>query len=281
MLTLCLLPAAHAGSAEAIFSEGLQAYTAEDYERALKLFEEAVGIEPNESRYHHWVGKAAGRRAERVNPFRAAGLARKVRTSFERAVELAPTSIAALTDLFEYYLEAPAILGGGEDKARAAAERLAKLNPAAGHRAQADLAAKRKDYAAAEQEFRRVLELEPDKPSHYLDLAVFLTRRGRYDEGASLLDRAAAMAAGSPQVLFTRGKCLVIANKDPETARQLLEQYLQFPRQPDDPSPSEVRELLKKLPSQRQAAGHSPAEASRAAQSSVTKSPNRQIVNVP
>jgi tetratricopeptide (TPR) repeat protein len=244
---LLLAPQAAAPDAEALFAQGVQAYAAEDYERAMSAFEQAARLEPSASRYQHWLGKATGRRAERVNPLRAAGLAGKVRQAFERAVELDPTNVAALADLFEYYLDAPGIFGGGEEKARKAAARLAELSPPHGRRAQAALFLKKKDYAAAEREFRQALKLEPDKAGRYLDLAAFLDDRGRHQEADPLLEKASEVAPQSAELLFARGKHLAVSGKDPAQARALLEQYLRTPRQPDDPTPSEVKKLLKQL----------------------------------
>lgn len=243
---LWVLPAM-AENAEALFSQGVQAYAAEDYEGAMKLLEQATGSEPKVARYHYWLGKAYGRRAEHINPLRAWSLARKVRAEFERAVELDGNDVLVLNDLLDFYLRAPGMVGGGEDKAQAIAARLAQLNRAEGHRAEAQILAKRKDHAGAEKEFRRALELEPAKLGRLLDLASFLSERGRYTEADALFDRAAQLAPRSPEYLFARGQQLALARRNPEQARGLLEQYLHSARQPDDPPPSEVQALLKKL----------------------------------
>lgn len=55
------------------------------------------------------------------------------RKAFERAVQLNPSNVEALNDLFEYYLEAPGFLGGGLDKASDAANRIGKLDPVEQH----------------------------------------------------------------------------------------------------------------------------------------------------
>ncbi len=247
LLTACCLLLA-APDAEAVFSKGVQAYAKEDYEHAMKWFEQATEIAPESSKYHLWLGRTAGRRAQRVSFFRAMGLAKQARTEFERAVELDNSSLPALSDLMDYYLNAPGVLGGGEDKAKGIAARLAELNPAEGHRAQAQIFAKRKDYyPAAEREFRKALELEPNKPGRLLDLASFLSERGRHQEADALFDQAAKQAPDSPDYLFARGQALARSKRDPQRARELLERYLHSPRQPEDPPPSEVQELLKKL----------------------------------
>lgn len=248
VLGLLFACAAHAGEAETLFSQGLQAYAAEEYERAVSLFEQATRQEPAVAKYHHWLGKAFGRRAEHVNPLRAWGLAKKTVSEFERAVELDGNNIEGLTDLLDYYLRAPGMVGGGDDKAAAIAARLAKLSPAEGRRAQALLLAKKKDYAGAESEYRQALELEPEKQGRLLDLASFLSERGRYADADEVFDRAAAMNPDSPDYLFARGRQLALAGRDPKQARELLERYSRSPRrQPDDPPPSEVQSLLKKL----------------------------------
>jgi tetratricopeptide (TPR) repeat protein len=240
------LPGA-ARNAQAAFSEGIQAYAGEDYDRALALFEEAVELNPTVSEYHHWLGKAAGRKAERVHILRAPLLARKARQAFEKAVELDKNNIGALTDLLDYYLAAPSILGGGEEKARAVAARLAKINPAEGYRAEALLLTKRKDYEGAEKAYRKALELEPNKIGRLLELAAFLAQQGRYAEADALFDRAGEIDPNSPDLLFTRAQALVRAGRNPEQARELLHRYRRSKRQPDDPPPSEVEALLKKI----------------------------------
>jgi Tfp pilus assembly protein PilF len=124
---------------------------------------------------------------------------------------------------------------------------LAAISAAEGHRAQALLFAKKKDWPAAEREYRRALEGEPEKVGRLLELATFLAQRDRHAEADALFDRAAQLAPDSPEYLFARGKQLALARRHPQQARELLERYLKSPRQPDDPPRSEVEALLKKL----------------------------------
>ena len=91
-----------------------------DFKKASESYEKAVAADPSNSEYQHWLGRAYGRRAETSSPFTAPGLASKARQHFEKAVALNPRNQEAVSDLFEYYLEAPGFLGGGFD------------NPAAG-----------------------------------------------------------------------------------------------------------------------------------------------------
>src|SRR5579884_865588 len=45
-------------SSRTLFSQGVQAYAAEDYEGAMKLLEQAIAAEPAVSEYYQWLGKA-------------------------------------------------------------------------------------------------------------------------------------------------------------------------------------------------------------------------------
>ncbi|MEK7406355.1 MAG: tetratricopeptide repeat protein, partial [Acidobacteriota bacterium] len=93
-----------------------------EYKNAASWFQQAVAAEPRNSEYHHWLGKAYGRRAETSSFLTAPGFASRTRTEFEKAVELDPRNREAVNDLFEYYLQAPGFLGGGFDKAAALVE---------------------------------------------------------------------------------------------------------------------------------------------------------------
>jgi tetratricopeptide (TPR) repeat protein len=179
--------------------------------------------------------------------FSALSLAGKARQSFEQAVELDGSNIAALSDLLEFYREAPGAIGGGMEKAAAIADRIAKLNPAAGERAWASIHEKKGEYEQAEARLRKAMALQPDNVDHVLSLASFLSRRGRFDESDRLYAKALTMAPDSPQVWFSRAKALVRSGRNVEEARQLLEKYMRAELAPDAEPRSSARELLKEI----------------------------------
>jgi cytochrome c-type biogenesis protein CcmH/NrfG len=80
-----------------------------------------------------WLGRAWGRLAE-SNKLLAFGRARKAKNAFEKAVQLDPKNVDAMSDLFEYYFEAPGVVGGGLDKAEAVAKMIVALEPEHGQR---------------------------------------------------------------------------------------------------------------------------------------------------
>ena len=91
-----------------------------------------------------WAGFTARRRTA-SNFFKAASLAGKVRNEFETAVRLDPNNVDARSDLGEFYLEAPGIVGGGRDKAEAQAQAWPHSIPPRPHYLNGRLAEKKKD----------------------------------------------------------------------------------------------------------------------------------------
>jgi Flp pilus assembly protein TadD len=222
-------------------------YMSGDFKRASEALEKAVQSEPQNSRYHNWLGRAYGRRAETSSFVTAPSLATKARKSFEQAVELDPRNQEAVNDLFEYYLEAPGIMGGGLDKAEALSLRIRELSPAEYHFAKAKLAEKRKQYKAAEEQLRQAVNLAPSQVGRVVDLANFLAKRGRHQEADQTFARAEKIAPNSPQVKFHRARVYIESHRNLDEAKTLLEQYLASQVTPDDPPKEEARKLLKQV----------------------------------
>ena len=151
----------------------------EEWDRGIPACERATKLDPQNSLYHLWLGRIYGEKASRVGFLSAAGLAKKVRASFERAVQLDPKNWEARVDLAEFYLQAPSIVGGGQDKARAQAEALFSLNPAMAHWILARVAGRNKDAAGAELEYKAAIAASHGAAQHWLHLAQFFAHADR------------------------------------------------------------------------------------------------------
>ena len=195
------LALAHNNSAASILLAGKSYYMLGDYKKAIEAFHLATSLDANNSEYYLWLGRAYGRKAETGNPLTAPGNASKARQNFEMAVQLNPKNSDALNDLFDYYLQAPGFLGGGLDKAQTLLPQIKAIDSAEYFFAQAQIAEKRKEFASAEQQFRRAVELAPRQVGRVLDLAKFLLRQGRIREGDALLKQASAIAPNDPKEL--------------------------------------------------------------------------------
>ena len=225
---------------------GQSYYMQGDYKKATENLEKAVAVEPGNSDSVLWLGRAYGRRAETSSPFTAPANASRARQNFEKAVQLNPRNMEALSDLFEYYLEAPGFMGGGLDKAVNIATQIAAIDAVEGHWAQARLAEKRKQFGSAEEHLQRAAQMAPQQVGRLIDLAKFLAKQGRYQESEQSLQNAEKIAPDSPQVIYARADMYISQGRHLDTARKLLKRYLQAQLTPDDPPRAEAEKLLKK-----------------------------------
>ncbi len=218
-----------------------------DYKKAIEFFEKAVARQPSSSDAVLWLGRAWGRRAETSNPFSAMGYASKTRQAFEKAVALDPNNHEAKNDLFDFYLNAPGMIGGGVDKAEAIAKSIARERPAEYEFEEAQVAEKRGDPGSAEAHLRRAMELSPNDPGRVVDVAKFLAKRGRLEESDRMFEQAHKLAPLKPGIAFAQAKADVDHHRNTEQARKLLESYLSANLTPDDPPRAEAEKMLKAL----------------------------------
>ncbi len=241
-----LLPA-NEKDAPALELLGKSYYMLGAYRDASDVLRKAVELDPKNSSYYHWLGRSYGRRAENSFPLAAPGYATKARANFEKALELDPNNSEAMNDLFEYYLQAPSLLGGGMEKASQLAEKIAQHNAAEGAFAKARIAEQQKNWAQAEAQLRKAAELSPRQPGRLVDLAKLLAKQGRYDESDAIFAKAHQIAPDAAKVYFAEAATYIKANRKQEEARELLKKYLAMSTSPDDPSKSEAKKLLNKV----------------------------------
>lgn len=226
---------------------GRNYYGQGEFKKASEALEKAVALQPGNSEFSLWLGRAYGRRAETSSMITAPGLANKARQFFEKATQLNPENLEAQSDLFEYYLEAPGFLGGGSDKASATATRIARISPAEGHWAQAKLAEKRKEFSKAEEQLRRAFEVAPHQIGRLIDLAHLFTKQGRYHEADLSLAKAEQIAPDSPELLFAKADLYIQGKRNLDVARELLKRYLRITLSPEDPPRAAAEKLLKQV----------------------------------
>lgn len=122
-----------------------QAYVGlKEFKKAIDVLDKAAGIAPARSMVQVWLGRAWGHRAE-GNKLMAFSWARKAKDAFERAVQLDNKNVDALDDLFEYYINAPGVVGGGVDKAEKVAKQIATIDAGKGQRLLAVVERKRNE----------------------------------------------------------------------------------------------------------------------------------------
>lgn len=198
-----------------------------DWNRAEAACQKATTLDPGNSRFHLWLGRVYGEKADRTNFLSAAGLAGKVRGEFERAVQLDPKDVDARLDLAEFYLAAPGIVGGGEQKARQQARAIGAINPAREHWVYARIAEQRKDDAVtAEREYHQYIDLSHGDSEAWLNLALFLRRQKRFDEMEQAIVKLSQATMTKPDVLVEGAQMLYGGNRNSPLAIEMLRRYL-------------------------------------------------------
>jgi tetratricopeptide (TPR) repeat protein len=208
-------------------------YAQEIADSAIHECELAVSYAPSSSDNQMWLARAYGFKASHVNPISALNLAIKVRTSFEHAVQLDPENINAMSDLGEFYVAAPSIIGGGLDKAQALAARMQPQFPAQAHRLLALIAEKRKDNTLAETEFLNAVAAGKT-PEAYIDLGHFYQRHNQPDKMVEALKLAVNADRRKGPALVDAASILTAAHHSPELSENLLRTYLASSAKTDD-----------------------------------------------
>jgi len=201
-------------------------FTLSEWDKGISSCEQAVSLAPENAQYHLWLGRIYGEKADHAGFWSAAGMAKRVRTEFETAVRLNPNSAEARTDLAEFYLEAPGIVGGGRDKAEAQAQKLATMDPVKAGWVKGRLAEKKKDLVSAENEYRAAIEASHGAGLAWLNLAFFYRHAERLDPMEDAIRHASAAPMNQPEVLMEGAEMLLRSKRDLPQATQLLRRYL-------------------------------------------------------
>ena len=234
---LSSLPPADAGTAQAHNLACRVRMMLAQRDAALKECEQAVRLDAQNSNDHWWLGRALGEKAERATFLNAFSLAKRVRAEFEESVRLDPRNVQALSDLGEFYLRAPAVVGGGVDKAQGIAAQLDKLEPARAHDLRGRIADAAKDYGTAEREYKQALAAAAHPAVQWVALASFYRQREQWPAMETALQNALTAAEKDPHVavaLYDGASVLTRAGRDPALAAKMLEEYLASPAKTEE-----------------------------------------------
>jgi tetratricopeptide (TPR) repeat protein len=204
-------------------------FTLEQWDAAIKECEQAVRLDGQNSAYHLWLGRALGEKASRASFLNAFSLAKRVREEFEEAVRLDPRNAEALSDLGEFYYDAPGVVGGGMDKAQSIAAQLDKVDPARAHELRGRMAAAQKDFDTAEREFKQAIAAGAHPAFQWVTLASFYRERERWTEMEAAVHSVISAVERDKHAggaLYDGASVLTKAKRDPALAVKMLDDYL-------------------------------------------------------
>src|SRR6266436_4147419 len=196
----------------------------QEHDPAIKSAEKAVAIDAQNSVYHEWLGRAYGEKADHTSLFSAMSLAKKTRKQFETAVQLDERNYSARQALIEFDCSGTGMVGGGEEKALPQIKQLAEMDAAEGHYAAGNCRRHRKDFPAADEEFKKALESNPKSAELIYDIGDHALKRSQPEQLLRVADLGERVAPGDPRGKFYRGAALVLKKENPEEAERLLEE---------------------------------------------------------
>jgi len=145
--------------------------------------EKAATLNQGNSEYHFKLAEAYARDFSFANILRKPFLATRVRSELELAVKYGPSSIEYREGLIQYYVMAPAILGGSYSEARAHANAMSAYDPYFSLLAHAHISAEEGDHEKAAALFMRAIAMRPGSWQGY-------QRFGTYCLNVQEVDRA-------------------------------------------------------------------------------------------
>lgn len=199
---------------------------------AIDWFEKAVKANDKSSEYHLWLANALGEEAQRASKLRQPFLARRVKSEFERAVQLDPRSVAARRGLMDFYMIAPGVMGGSKEKAREQAAEIAKISALQGRLAAASIAQREKNAEVAEREYVAAVTENPDSVIAHLTLSVFYQNTQRWDDAFGVLDRLLAAKPDEIRAHYQIGRAAALSGKQLDRGERSLKLWIAKP--PED-----------------------------------------------
>ena len=226
---LAPLPTTGDGAAEAQNILCRVRFTLQQWSQAAAECQQAVTLDGQNSDYHMWLGRVLGQQASHASFLSAYGIAKHSLSEMQTAVKLNPKNGPAMSDLGDYYAQAPGIAGGGTDKAQAILVQLDKVDSARAQELRGDIAMAQKDYTTAENEYRQAATVASEPADYWTVLADFYRKRQQWSDLDAAIQNCVSAAAkdkNSSVGLYDGAGVLIAANRNPALAAQMLENYL-------------------------------------------------------
>ena len=197
-----------------------------DFEKAAEVLEKAVAATPKNAEAHYLLGSAYGQMAMKASIFGQASLASKTKEQFDAAVQLDPNYLDARRAVLEYYMMAPGIMGGSEEKAIEQANEIKKRDAFRGHAAWAYIYNRQKKPELARKEYVDLVREQPGSPKAHLALAVQYIVEKNYPAASTEVDQALKLDPNFTQAWFRYGQLAVLTGTNYQRGEEALRKYL-------------------------------------------------------
>jgi tetratricopeptide (TPR) repeat protein len=212
-----------------------------DPDAATAAADAALRASPKDTDVLLWAGRAYGQRALSASVFTKMSWAKKCHEAWEKAVAIDPSFLDARSELLRYYLMAPGIVGGGVEKARDQAAKIAAIDVTQGHLARGRIAEHEKDLPAAEAEYRKAVETDPKRVEGPAALATFLGGQKRWAEARAIFEKKLATDPSDAVAVYQLGRIALFSGEDLEKGLAYFDRFLTLPVPEDGPTHADAR----------------------------------------
>jgi tetratricopeptide (TPR) repeat protein len=235
LLILIALPAVAATDADLI-AAGRAALNRGDLEQAIAQLEKAVTVSPNSFDAHYYLGLAYGRKAEKAGMFGGLSQIQKAKDEWIRAVALNPNSVDPRLRLIEFYIMAPGIAGGSEEKATEQAAEIRKRDAFDGHRAYARIYTLQKQFDLAVKEMVEAVREQPKSAKAHYFLGNVLLNQKDWKGSLHEYDMALSLDAAYMPAYFRIGQNAAQAESNYPRGVEAIRKYLGYKPADDEPA---------------------------------------------
>jgi tetratricopeptide (TPR) repeat protein len=218
--------AQHPKDSDAAYYLGRTYFSLRKWDTAAEWLEKAAALAPRQSPVQLWLARSYGQAAQRASVFKQPGLAKKAKAAWDKAVALDPNNLDARSDLIQYYLIAPGILGGSVEKAKEQAAEIQKRDALRGAQAFATIHLNQKDFAAAERELKEAIQKAPADPRPRVVLAGIYQGQEKWDAAFETLEAALKADPDHWDALYQVGRAAALSGKRLDRGEECLKRYL-------------------------------------------------------
>jgi tetratricopeptide (TPR) repeat protein len=217
------------GPGAVAYAAMMKAWQAGKLDDAIRSADAVLKAEPANVAFLNAIGGLYCEKAQKASVFTKLSWAGKCHSVWERALTLDPKNVQTHTSLMQYYLRAPGIAGGGTDKAKAEADRMAALDPVAGEISRGHIARSGKLPAEAERHYRKAVEIDATGRRGPVELASFYAGEQRWSDARGVFEARLTKNPGDSFSAYMLARLMQAQGADLPRALDLIDRYLASP----------------------------------------------------
>src|SRR5258706_8893113 len=237
LISLIVATSALASPDAELVAAGRTALARGDLENAITQLEKAVAANGMNAQAHYQLGVAYARQVQAAGGLGALWQTRKMRDEWLRAAELDPKLLEARFRLIEFYVMAPGLAGGSDDKAMQQAAEVRKLDAVEGHRAFAGVYTLQKRPDLATKEMDEAARNHPASAKAHYWLGNALVEQKSWKAALDAYDKTLELEPAYMPAYFRIGLHAAQSGSNYARGEAALRRYLEYKPGEEEPPP--------------------------------------------